>query len=272
MKNLFTFLIFCFVTSINAQVTSVNYLMEYNCETNLYEIKIRILEGTASNVTQRVQFNSQISMVIPTGLDFEIIEFNNPLQNNQNYNGTTPCNWNVFTPVISPPEQPESDFYAITPQLSPASFYNNLNVDDEILLFQCKIGTDTEYNPLIRFFNNEEDPLITSAGSNFSNGFSLGSPSQIYQGNEYKSCISNVEDISMKLNTYPNPFNHVLTIDMERVPKSLSITNMVGKIFFEDNDPITNRYEISTSNYPIGVYVIRYKDHTGEKSVRVVKH
>jgi len=246
--------------------------MEHNCETNLYEVKIKILEGEASNVVHRAQFNSQISMVIPTGFDFEIVEFNNPIQNNQNYQGTKPCDWNVFTPVVSPPEQPESDFYAITPQLSPASFYNNLNMGDEVLLFQCKIGTDTEYNPLIRFFDNEEDPQITSAGSNFSNGFGIGSPSPIYQANEYKSCVSDVEDIEIKLNAYPNPFSNILTIEMESVPLNISIVNMAGKIFFEEKNPTRNKYEISTADFPTGIYVVRYKDQKGVKSTQVIKY
>jgi hypothetical protein len=68
---------------LSSQVTKVDYLLEYNCETNLYEVKLKILEGNATTLMQRAQFNAQITFVVPTGTDFEIVELVNPIYDNQ---------------------------------------------------------------------------------------------------------------------------------------------------------------------------------------------
>ncbi|MFT4536074.1 MAG: hypothetical protein ACI9P5_003448, partial [Saprospiraceae bacterium] len=79
--------------SLSGQVTSLNYLLDYNCETNLYEVKLKILEGSATTIPQRAQFNAQITIVVPTGTDFEIVELVNPINDNQLYMGTERTIW-----------------------------------------------------------------------------------------------------------------------------------------------------------------------------------
>ena len=90
MKNLLLlFVTTIFSTSmLYSQVTNVNYLLDHNCETGLYEVKLKVLEGSAMTIAHRAQFNAQITIVVPTGTSFEIIERVNPIANNQQYSGT----------------------------------------------------------------------------------------------------------------------------------------------------------------------------------------
>ena len=272
MKFLFTIIFFCFSLLAFSQITSLNLLLNYNCETNLYEVKIKILDGNAMTAGQRSQFNSQISMVIPTGLDFEIVDRFNPVKNNQNYEGTEATNWSMFTPVVSPPEQPANDFYSISPQLAPASFYNNLSEGDEVILFACKIGNETEYNPDIRFYDNETDPAIQSAGSDFRNGFAIGSPAQIYNTNEYKSCISSTYNIESEFIVYPNPFHDQLVIESEISIRSLTLIDINGMIHYSNKNINNESIFISTDDLPRGFYTLQYISTEGIKSLKVVKY
>lgn len=272
MKFLNTLLLFLFSLLSFSQVSSVNFLLNHNCETNLYEVKLKILGGSAVTTPERSQFNSQISMVIPTGLDFEIVERFNPIKNNQNYDGTDATNWSKFSPVVSPPEQPENDFYSISPQLAPASFYNNLSTDDEVLLFSCKIGIDTEYNPNIRFYDNENDPAIQSAGSDFRNGFAIGSPIQIYNTNEYSSCLSSTDSDEIDLRVYPNPFHGQLVIDSELSISSFVLIDVNGIIRYSNRRIGKERIVISTDHLARGVYTLLFKFLEGEKTLKIVKH
>ncbi|MFT6334917.1 MAG: hypothetical protein ACJATI_001663 [Halioglobus sp.] len=220
---------------------------------------------------ERSQFNSQISMVIPTGLDFEIVERFNPIKNNQNYDGTEPMNWGKFTPVISPPEQPENDFYSISPQLSPASFYNNLSEGDEVLLFTCEIGEDPEYNPYIRIYDNDNDPAIQSSGSDFRNGFAIGSPIQIYNTNEYESCISSADDQEINLKVYPNPFVDHLVIESELPIISLMLTDLKGMVHYSGSRLHKDRLIVTTSDLVSGIYTLIYISKKGSKVVKLLK-
>lgn len=272
MKFLFTLIISCSSLLAFSQITSINFLLNHNCETNLYEVKLKILEGSAMTAGQRSQFNSQISMVIPTGLDFEIVERFNPIKNNQNYEGTEAMNWSTFTPVLSPPEQPENDFYSISPQLSPASFYNNLSEGDEVLLFACKVGEDTEYNPNIRFYDNDNDPAIQSAGSDFRNGFAIGSPSQIYNTNEYKSCISSNDNQELNLNVYPNPFVDQLVIESELPITSLTLIDLNGMLHYTGSNLNTERLiVVPTNDLVSGIYTLIYNSGKGSKVIKLLK-
>jgi hypothetical protein len=271
MKNILTILLLSISCAVYSQVASLNYLLNHNCETNLYEVKIKVLEGSATSTLERSQFNSQISILVPTGLDFEIVERFNPIQNNQTYTGTTPCEWSSFTPVISPSELPESDFHAIAPNLSPASFYNNLNTGDEVILFTCKIGEDTVYNPEIRFYDNDTDPAIQSSGSDFDNGFAIGSPMQLYNTNEYASCLSDVEESNIRIRVFPNPFVDQLLIESEYRITSLQLTDAQGSVHFIFSDIDDNKVKIPTDSLASGVYNVICESVEGTKVLRVVK-
>jgi len=194
MKNLaiIFFFILGTLSSISAQVTSVKYLLEYNDATAVYDFKLAIQSGTAITFPQRVQFNSQISVVIPTGSTIALSEFFNPLEDNQNYTGTIPSVWEMGDGVVAPPAQPESDFYNIFPILSPISSYNNLSSGDSITLFSLDINVNPCENS-VRLFENGVDPSSTEMPDqgDYSNGFTLGSINQIYDGNLESTYVGN---------------------------------------------------------------------------------
>lgn len=110
--------------------------------------------------------------------------------------GTVPIEWNLYSSFISPMDDPINDFHSITPKFVPVSFYNDLTPGDEPIIFICKIGDFEEYNAEYRFYNNETDNIIVGdfPPGDLSNGFRLGSPVQIYNGNDYKSCTTDTYD------------------------------------------------------------------------------
>ena len=186
--------LFAFMTliSINmdAQVTKVDYQIKYNTDNCLWDFYIIIQEGTATIIPHRAQFNSQYSIVLPTGTVISGSPTNYmPLQNNQSYTGTVPLKWTLGTPVVNPAASPGNDFYGITPTLSPASFYNNLAPGDTVKIFALNISPITECGVGVRLFINGSDPASNApgmGGGDFSNGFTIGGSTQIYDTNAPK--------------------------------------------------------------------------------------
>jgi len=179
-----------FFNNLHAQVTEVDYQVKYNEVDCLWDFYIIIQEGTATIIPHRAQFNSQYSIVVPTGTTISGAPINYmPLQNNQTYTGTVPLKWTLGTPVVNPAASPGNDFYGVTPTLSPASFYNNLAPGDTIKIFALDIGPIVECGGAVRIFNNDTDPASNApgmGGGDFSNGFTIGGSSQIYNTNAPK--------------------------------------------------------------------------------------
>lgn len=184
--GLFAFTTF-FSFEMDAQVTEVDFQMKYNTDDCLWDVYIIIQEGSATTIPQRAQFNAQISVVVPTGTSITGVPINYmPLQNNQSYTGTDPLKWTLGTPVIDPAASPGNDFYNITPTLSPASFYNDLFAGDTVKIFALNIGTFDDCGSGVRLFENGVDPASNEpgmGGGDFSNGFTLGGSTQIYNTN-----------------------------------------------------------------------------------------
>ncbi len=169
-----------------SQVTGVKYLMKYNTTTCRFDACIVITAGSATTAPQRAQFNSQYSIVVPTGTSLSIAQNFNPIQNNQTYGGTTPLVWVSSSSVLSPAAAPGFDFYSITPTLSPTSFYNNLATNDTIRLFSLNVNPMPSCGVGIRPYENGVDPGSSAAGMNggdFTNGFTIGGTAQDYTGN-----------------------------------------------------------------------------------------
>ena len=263
------FIAFTATFSLTCQVTGVNYLLHYNCETNLYEVKLKILEGSALTIPHRAQFNAQITLVVPTGTSFEIVELVNPINNNQNYEGTVPTTWSFGSTLISPDADPYHDFYPAAPKLAPASFYNNLETDDQPILFICKIGDSDEYNPNYRFYENGTD---IGGGSNYSNGFTLGSPTQLYSNNEYKSCATDTQEENItSLVAYPNPFSNEINVELFEKAESIEIVDNIGKVVYVSNNQKAGRLAINSSQFPSGTYMLRIQTINTHQVIRVVK-
>lgn len=272
-RKIFTLLFVLTTLSLFAQVASVDYLMKYNCESNVYEIHVVILEGSATTTPQRAQFNSQVSFVIPTGESIEIVEAYMPLQNNQNYTSTTPLVWTLGTGVISPEAQPESDFYGVTPTLSPASFYNDLTEGDIIHLFSIRIGDNNEYDDRVRFFDNEEDPNVSHPGmGNFMNGFTLGGATQLYNSNSVESCITDVQDVAnFSVQSFPNPCTDHLILKSDFEIIDVKIIGIDGRIYYNTDMIYSNYLKIDTDYFPKGLYYVIVDSNEGEITNKIIK-
>ncbi|HRD06849.1 MAG: hypothetical protein U0V54_08245 [Saprospiraceae bacterium] len=168
--------------SIFAQVTAASYELVYNEKEKQFDVYLVVLEGSAQTTRHRVQFNSQISLVVPTGTTLEIVKNHNPFQDNQQYKGTVPLIWELVKPLIAPSPSPKSDFYAVRPVLFPSSFYNDVSQGDKIKLFTFKAVTDMPEE--VRLYNNGVDPgpeVNGMLGRDFNNGFCMGGPAQLYK-------------------------------------------------------------------------------------------
>jgi Secretion system C-terminal sorting domain len=242
MKKIYTISFYAFVTLMvnfgNAQVSKLNYLLEYNAKDSTYAVYIKIVEGTSVTAPQRAQFNSQISIVKPTNTALTIIESHMPIQGNNAMTSTNPpLKWVVSSDVLAPAIKPNVDFLAVTPTLSPTSFYNKLVPQDEVKLFSFKV-TPLPANPLdVRFFDNTTDPKNYEpgmAGADFRNGFTLGGVLQDYAGN-LPSRIINAQTTST-LSTvlddviiYPNPTSSTCMIKSSDPVQKYEVFDINGK-------------------------------------------
>ncbi len=181
---LFVFIAFAIV--IEAQVTGVNFLVKYDTSACNYSCYIVIKQGSTNPLipAHRVQFNANYTIAVPKGSILSRDTFYNPIQLNANYNGINPMKWEISVVNV---DCPTYDYYSFVPKLSPVSYYNNLNVGDTVRLFSVKITPFPTCGNLVRPFINGVDPNSSqpcSNGGDFSNGFTIGNPSQDYLANE----------------------------------------------------------------------------------------
>lgn len=263
MKYLLSFCLFIVfaVNSLDAQVTELKYLLKYNCETNNYDVMIKIMEGSATSILERVQFNSQLTILIPTGMSFEIVDRYQPLENNQMYDGTVPNEWSTFSPVISPQGHEKYDFYSVAPKLAPASFFNNLEEGEEVAIFSFAVSGEQEYDDRIRFFDNSIDKKLSMfEGADLRNGYSIGGATNRYNGNIHQDCTSTNTNniIKPKAKIYPNPSNNIIFIEASEDTKNIKMIDTFGSIIKEIKRPISGSvYSIDVENLTGGIYFIQ---------------
>lgn len=257
LKKAIPCLIFLYYSTLSsAQITSVKYSLKYNVETDVFDGFLIIAGGSATSVIQRIQFNAVYSLVVPTGTKFHISERYMPLQSNQNYAGTVPCEWKIATSVLSPEAKPTRDFYAIVPSLFPTSHYNNLNQGDTIKLFSIKMDTIVGCASDIRLFENDSDPDSSAPGmqgSDYSNGFTVGGITQLYAGNVIPTLSGFAgDDITMCAGS-----TEILQVSPEGngVWKWLG-GNPTGGVL-DSISPVTSRISFDANN-PTGIYSIVY--------------
>ncbi len=180
---MFLLLGFAFFPQLNAQVKSVKYELKHNQQTGLFDCYLLIDEGNAISKRERLQFFSQISLVVPTNSIVKVEKTYMPLQNNQEYKGTTPIEWDLQKPLRAPSASPKMDFYSLVPVLSPSAFYNDIKQGDKILLFSVNVKTDKLDD--VRLYNTAIDPDATAIGMkgrDFTNGFCIGGAQNYYTG------------------------------------------------------------------------------------------
>ena len=247
------------ISNVDAQITELKYLLQYNCETNHYDVKIKIMDGSANSVLERVQFNSQMTILVPTGMSFEIVDRYQPIQNHQTYQGTMPNEWSTFSPVLSPEGHSKYDFYSIAPKLAPASFFNNIEEGEEISLFSFAVDGEEEYDDRIRFFENAIDAKLSMfEGADLRNGYSVGGATNRYKGNIHKNCtVSGIKTIqNSEIKIYPNPTDSELFIETPENIKSIKMIDSAGNKIKEIKNPIKGTYSMNVDALEIGIYFI----------------
>lgn len=171
---------------MNAQVKDVSYKLQYDVETCLFDCFLVVNEGEAVSTRDRIQFNAQVSVVVPAGSTVYVDQSHMPLVDNQNRTGTVSTEWEVTSFVESPQAMSDSDVYGITPYLSPTALYNDILEGEEVKLFSLKISNISNCGTDIRLFDNTNDPTSTNPGmrgTDFRNGFTMGGIDQLYSTN-----------------------------------------------------------------------------------------
>ena len=213
---------------------------------------------------------------MPTGEAVVVTNKYMPLQSNQNYNGSAPLDWNLSNPIYAPEAQPENDFYSVFPKLSPASFYNDLEEGDVVMLFSFTAGTSGQYDENVRFYKNGVDPDDMAPGmfgGDFSNGFTIGSPENIYNGNVEESCsITDVKETLLEeINVYPNPFQNQLEIELSNDVNNINVLGANGKVHYKSGYKSKGILRINAVDFPVGVYYIAMETDQGMSMKKVVK-
>lgn len=165
-----------------AQIESVNYWMKYDSATCYYDCYAIMNAGSTSTPDQRIAFNAQFSLVLQAG-DSVVVA-----QNYEPRVAGVPALWAISSKIKAPSAQPANDFWSIVPTISPTAYYPvGTNAGDTIRLFSIrKIGTTELCGEDIRIFINGVDPNSSASGmqgSDFNNGFTMGSTQQLYNAN-----------------------------------------------------------------------------------------
>lgn len=268
MKNLI--ILFCFFScSTYAQIQSVDYLMTYNTEMNQYDVSLVVIDGETSIPTHRNQYNSQISIVVPTGRSLTVTESYMPLENNSNYTGTVPTTWFVTTQLNASVADPTIDIFNVIQTLSPSSFYNDLAAGDNVLLFSFKVGTSGEFMEGVRFFKNETDPSSLDAGmggSDCSNYFKIGDCRNLFNSSYEEFNPSSLAEASpASIITYPNPFQNEISIEVSEIVKYIQVLNASGKVYYNSFENSTTSIRIPSTHFPKGVYFVMVELNSGEQ-------
>ncbi len=175
-----------FTSTMSGQITSVNYQMKYDTSTCLYDCYIIVNSGSATTVQQRTQFNAQYSIVVPNDATVTVDTSYMPLVSNATYTGTVPMDWTITGDLTYPSGSPTQRFYSITPTIIPQAHYNDLMAGDTVKLFSLNITPTVNCASDIRIWENGSDPASSDpdmAGADFSNGFTIGGTTQLYNDN-----------------------------------------------------------------------------------------
>ncbi len=188
IKHKLLLALFCFSTlgTINAQVQKIGYGLKFNTETKLFDCYLKVAKGQAQLTRHRIQFNAQISIIVPAGSIMTLAQNHMPLIDNINYKGAKPSRWNISNSIKNLESLNHSDIFSIVPSLTPTAFYNDLNEGDEVKLFSVNISPLPKCAEGVRLFDNAADPISSDKdmhGGDFRNGFTIGSAEQKYSNN-----------------------------------------------------------------------------------------
>lgn len=187
-----------FSTQLFSQVTGVNYQIRYDTAECRYDAYVIVNSGSANIPAFRIQANAQFSVVVRPGDVVSVVESHNP----QALNGTGPAQWTVQNALTAAafnsnpsnaPNMIDMDYYGMVPSLSPTAAYTSMTAGDTIKIFSFTVTPTEECTQNVRMWENwnENDPNDMSGdpssnflnGPNFNNGFTVGLPTQRYEGN-----------------------------------------------------------------------------------------
>jgi len=176
-----------FSSTADAQITGINFQLEYDtseCRYNAYYI---INSGMTTNFITRVQATAQYTIVVPAGATLSGIESFEPMS------GGSPAPWNPLNVLLASTyngnptgtlSSIDNDFYGFIPTISPVATYSDLVTGDRVHLFSFEVDSPNQCGTGARLFINGTDPSSEELGGpNFSHGTTLGSPVQLYQDN-----------------------------------------------------------------------------------------
>ena len=171
------------LNNASSQVYDVDYLIEYNVDSCHFDAKIVIHEGNAISLMDRSQFNSTYTFVIPAGSTLtitgsyepKILAFPNPV---------IPTEWAISNSLDGPAITPDLKYVSVIPEIDPLSVYGNLLEGDTVTIFGFTVDNLDMCGEEVRLFENGVDPEpIDLNFQDYSNGFTMGSPNQIYHQN-----------------------------------------------------------------------------------------
>lgn len=270
----FTFLALtiAFTTKSTAQVTKIKYLLEFDKADSTYAVYIKITNGEASKPQHRAQFNAQISIVTPSETNVELSQLYMPLQANHAYGGKNPLRWTLASTVIAPKITPKLSYNSITPQLMPTAFYNDLKSEEEVKLFTFKVYPLPENIDNVRLYDNLSDPRssdVGMSGTDFRNGFTLGSVANDYDGNlpmRVVHSLTSTTDVSDAIHLYPNPVINTLTIESKAEVKNYRLIDTKGNVL-----AIGKSKQVDCSTIPAGIYYLELVTTSGNAKKKLLK-
>jgi hypothetical protein len=256
---------------LEAQVSKVNYKVQFNEKTNLFDCYMIVKEGSATSARERAQFNAQFTLVVPNGSEVKMVESFMPIQNNQKLDGTTPMNWYIANQNFGPESDPLNDFVSIVPSLSPTSFYNNLAQEDEVKLFSVSITPIVDCGANVRLYEKDQDPGSGArgmSGGDYSNGFTMGSVEQLYVGSKkgITPSIDVIKDLKASVLKNKLMIESNLSLDENYGPYSY--------VWSGPNDFKAYNKEVSIYNPAFineGAYVLEVSDNRGCKQMKTIE-
>lgn len=179
-------LFLCLNSPLMAQIKKVNFQLKFNPQSSLYDCYLHIAEGNAFTKKERIQFNAQVSFVLPAEAEMNIIETHMPLKDNLHFGGNNSAKWYITNKIENPASLRGQRIVSVTPDLSPTGQYNELREGDMVKLFSFNVYPLPVCGEAVRLFDNANDPGSSAdgmRGGDFSNGFTIGGTAQKYNGN-----------------------------------------------------------------------------------------
>lgn len=130
-------------------LSEVDYLIEFNETDCAYDCKFIVNQGVAVDPADRIQFNSTYSLVVPSDVTISNSDISNE--------APTGVSWAILAAELSPPSDPDHNFYHILSDNPTAAMHDTLVPGDTVTLFQVQLPYDFHGQVGIRNFINGSD-------------------------------------------------------------------------------------------------------------------